>query len=381
MGKGARLAEGRSLDDASASAGNGSRTSSGAPPHDHRAEGIHETVDPGYWPRSLGLRILIAVCYVALVPAGLLPMSFAWWAVSGLPFLAYSIGAYILYIRAGGTVIHAKVFPYADTLVVTIAIIALARPEYPLWMGYFLLLPVLATFHSSRYVMGFACWTIANTWAAFGILSITGRAEFGWQFAAVISFMGIFTAMNGDIVAVSNRKLRQMVREAALTDPLTGLANRRTFDDRLMIEMDLARRSVRPIAVVLFDVDHFKAINDEHGHPEGDRVLVELAALARSVARAGELIARVGGEEFAWLLPGAGADGAHASADRLRVAVASGELGPAAQVTVSLGAAVWYPTHGESRDDLLSRADAALYRAKRAGRDRVEVAGAPSEGD
>jgi diguanylate cyclase (GGDEF)-like protein len=160
---------------------------------------------------------------------------------------------------------------------------------------------------------------------------------------------------------------------ASRTDPLTGLANRRAFEEELGRAVARAGRSGAPLSLVALDVDRFKAVNDGHGHPAGDAVLRELAARARAAARAGDLAARVGGEEFALLLPGAPLAGAVELAERLRAAIAAApvDVGIARlSVTASLGCATLAP--GERPEALLARADARLYEAKRDGRDRVK---------
>jgi diguanylate cyclase (GGDEF)-like protein len=159
---------------------------------------------------------------------------------------------------------------------------------------------------------------------------------------------------------------------ASRRDPLTGLPNRRAFDEELAREVARASRTGEPLAVVVLDVDRFKAVNDGHGHPAGDAVLREVAARASGAVRRGDLAARVGGEEFALLLPGADLAGAVELAGRVRAAVAARPIpaGAAAlAVTVSLGCAALAP--GEAPDALVARADARLYEAKRTGRDRV----------
>ena len=155
----------------------------------------------------------------------------------------------------------------------------------------------------------------------------------------------------------------------ATEDPLTGLPNRRLFYQRLVGELADAIRHERSLAIALIDLDYFKQINDVHGHLAGDRVLREVAAQLQSVVRTGELLARVGGEEFAWILPEADADGAVWAGDRARRAVEAMELGQVGRLTISVGVAL----RAELREvtELYARADLALYRAKREGRNRT----------
>lgn len=158
-------------------------------------------------------------------------------------------------------------------------------------------------------------------------------------------------------------------RAEAITDHLTGLANRREFDDRLVIEVERARRHGRDLSLVILDLDHFKDINDVHGHAAGDGVLVRVAAELTRQARLGELVARVGGEEYAWLLPEADLAEATRAAERARRAIARAPGPDGIAVTVSAGVCSLCD-EGDAAT-LYRRADAALYRAKSEGRDRV----------
>ncbi|HEY0833615.1 MAG TPA: diguanylate cyclase [Azospirillum sp.] len=167
----------------------------------------------------------------------------------------------------------------------------------------------------------------------------------------------------------TNRELERL----AMLDALTGIANRRHFFVTAEREVALARRHQRPLGVLMLDVDHFKDINDRHGHAVGDEVLKQVARLAQSVLRATDHIGRIGGEEFAVLLPDSTLDGAVATAERLRETVERAALtGGDADVrcTVSVGVAEWSPEDA-SIEASLNRADAALYRAKREGRNRM----------
>lgn len=171
----------------------------------------------------------------------------------------------------------------------------------------------------------------------------------------------------------ANRSLAQLARH----DPLTGLANRRELDERLEAEWRRGQRTRTPIALVLADVDAFKAYNDACGHPAGDRALEKVAKTLAGVAnRAGDLVARYGGEEFAVLLPGLDRVEATALAERMRASLAAMKLPhPASPVaphlTASFGVASQRPRRGAALDGLVALADAALYTAKNRGRNRV----------
>jgi len=174
-------------------------------------------------------------------------------------------------------------------------------------------------------------------------------------------------------VSVQKRQQRELER-LARTDSLTQLANRHVLQEALTREA--ARRSAdgQQLALVLLDLDLFKQINDRFGHPAGDAVLVEVARRLENTVRAGEVLARVGGEEFAWLLPACDAEEALAAADRARAAIASEPFGRAGKLTMSAGVGlVSTPSDG---DALYRMADRALYDAKQSGRNRTCCLGA-----
>ncbi len=176
-------------------------------------------------------------------------------------------------------------------------------------------------------------------------------------------------------LAILNRKLKT----ASITDPLTGLPNRRYAMERMQEAWGGRERQPKPMALVMIDIDHFKRVNDEYGHAAGDAVLQKVADVFREHIRHGDSICRIGGEEFLVILPQATLDEAATCAERMRAAVASAEVdaeGFSERVTVSLGVASSEQTD-QSVDDLLNLADAAVYRAKAEGRNRVVLADIP----
>lgn len=173
------------------------------------------------------------------------------------------------------------------------------------------------------------------------------------------------------VVALENARLHGMVERQALVDGLTGLANRRAATDALHAETARAQRLQTPLAIVLADLDGFKDVNDEYGHAVGDEVLRTFADVLRRTLRESDVAGRWGGEEFLLLLPGADEEGAVQLAERIRLTLADRSIpgAPGLSVTASFGVAEYA---GESNgDDLVVAADGALYRAKRAGKDRV----------
>jgi diguanylate cyclase (GGDEF)-like protein len=164
--------------------------------------------------------------------------------------------------------------------------------------------------------------------------------------------------------AVAATQLRAQLEALATTDPMTGLANRRGWQQRVGDLATLSARTGQPLTLALADLDHFKRYNDTRGHDAGDALLQSFARTATSMLRDVDVVARWGGEEFAIALPGSGESAATVALDRLRQAVPEGQ-------TCSFGIATWDGT--ETVTACLARADAALYRAKAAGRDRVAI--------
>lgn len=183
-----------------------------------------------------------------------------------------------------------------------------------------------------------------------------------------------------NIAATALQRLYRELERRSTHDGLTDVLNRAGFNERLSVESRSAAELNQPLALLLVDVDFFKHVNDTHGHPAGDRVLQVIARLLVETTRPEDIVARYGGEEFAIILPGTDEDSAMAMAQRLRTAVenASVEDGPGdgIRVTVSIGCAS-RQDHKLTPEDLVSSADAALYQAKQAGRNRVVPAGRP----
>ena len=178
------------------------------------------------------------------------------------------------------------------------------------------------------------------------------------------------TAADQVAVAVNHARLFQQMQHQALTDGLTGCFNRRFFEIQLERDLYLATRMRQPVSLILIDIDHFKRINDTHGHIVGDEVLRVMSLILRDKIRGVDTAARYGGEEFVIILPQAGPEGALAIAESLRAHIERTEVPGVGAVTASLGIAT-FPLHASSRDLLVSAADRALYQAKRTGRNRV----------
>lgn len=178
-------------------------------------------------------------------------------------------------------------------------------------------------------------------------------------------------------LAVANQNLNTTLRSQSIRDPLTGLFNRRYLEASFVRELDRASRRQLPLSLMMLDVDHFKRFNDEHGHDAGDRVLQAFGELLLRLSRKEDIACRYGGEEFALILPEIDAKSALTRANELRAQLSQLHLfhhsRPLPGVTASIGIAC-FPDHGERPGELIARADAALFQAKRAGRDRAVLA-------
>jgi diguanylate cyclase (GGDEF)-like protein len=175
---------------------------------------------------------------------------------------------------------------------------------------------------------------------------------------------------------IALERARDRLEELVLQDGLTGLANRRCFDQRLQQEWARARRNRHPLSLLLIDIDHFKKLNDSHGHLIGDECLIQVAqTLRRALNRPGDLLARYGGEEFVALLPETGDLGAEQVAERLQRTLRL--CAPVAQVekqvTISIGVCTCQPGESSPVQALIEAADRALYLAKQRGRNRIET--------
>lgn len=200
-------------------------------------------------------------------------------------------------------------------------------------------------------------------WGAVAIGSVQGNAVDESALDRLASFAELVE------IAIANASAWSELNRLANTDAITGLLNRRSFEEHLARAVAEADRHERPISVAVIDIDHFKRINDEFGHAVGDRVIAEVGHRLSAAARGHEIIARIGGEEFAWLLPDTDAESAWSAAERARLAIAGEPFAEVDAVTASIGVCD-RERAGREPHLLLDRADQALYAAKRAGRNR-----------
>ncbi|MBO9533743.1 MAG: GGDEF domain-containing protein [Solirubrobacteraceae bacterium] len=220
----------------------------------------------------------------------------------------------------------------------------------------------------------------ALTIAGYGTALAASPQEPGFPVGHFLLFTVATTVVVATVRALSENlhRLIRTLRTSSATDPLTGLLNRRSFDRRFAAAVIDAGRTGLPLSVMLLDLDHFKQVNDEHGHAVGDLALVRFAELLLSQSRASDLVARVGGEEFAVVLPGAGVDQALRRAEQFAHAWRVDRSVEGLALTVSIGVA-GLEVDADTTSTLLMRADAAVYRAKAEGRDRVVLSAAAGE--
>jgi diguanylate cyclase (GGDEF)-like protein len=208
---------------------------------------------------------------------------------------------------------------------------------------------------------------------ALGALEVTLGAPLGIDDVKILELLAAAAA-----VALQNAHLYQETQRLATTDPLTGLSNHRHFHDLLKLEVQRARRMNYSIGLLIMDLDHFKLVNDRHGHPAGDAALRQVAELLRKRLRRTDIVGRIGGEEFAAILPGDGQAEVAIVAEKLRKAVEElppieGGMGDeTTSVTLSVGGASLQPDRLDAQA-LIGSADRALYEAKRNGRNQVRL--------
>lgn len=210
---------------------------------------------------------------------------------------------------------------------------------------------------------------------SIGVLTLFASAPAAFSEQAVAFFTAVANQLTA---AVENARLYHKTQELSYRDGLTGLFNRRYFEETLAQELHRAERYRMPLSLVMIDIDHFKDYNDTYGHPQGDQAIRAVAEILIQTTRRVDIAARYGGEELVLVLPLTPKDPARLVAEKLRLAT-EGTGFPSGRLTISLGVAT-YPEDGGSAAELIKAADDALYAAKQAGRNRVEVFARASSG-
>jgi len=231
--------------------------------------------------------------------------------------------------------------------------------------------------HAAGVKHTYLCIPILAQGETLGILHFQATDEAPQLEASELSFKTTFAAQVG--LSIVNIKLREALRTQSVRDALTGLYNRRYLEEVLERELRRASRAVQSLGILMIDLDHFKGFNDTYGHEAGDAVLREIGASLTKGVRAEDFVCRFGGEEFVVILPTADPAASRARAERLRSKTKSLTImhqgRSMGMITISVGVAV-FPEHGHAPKELMAAADAALYEAKRGGRDQVVVASA-----
>jgi len=279
-----------------------------------------------------------------------------------------------------GLVVSAKRLPAADqglsaflafgTLLITLAVTfnRSAASPYALvyvWVGF-----EGFFFLTRRAAYGHLAWVGLNYAVALLLTPSHGLAEAG-RWVLLMGTVGVIGTL-ADVLRSRSEELIAELSEAARTDTLTGLLNRRGFEARMELELQRARRSGAAVSLLVGDLDHFKLVNDRFGHHRGDEALRQFGRLIVAIKRGIDGAARIGGEEFALVLPDTDEHGAYLLAERLRRRIRDMPTDHGVPLSVSFGVATC-PRHGSSADELLRHADQALYLAKRLGRDRSVI--------
>jgi diguanylate cyclase (GGDEF)-like protein len=226
-------------------------------------------------------------------------------------------------------------------------------------------------FYSRETIAGVLAGIIAAYCAVLLVIGV-GTEVFAYRLMVTISVVA-GTAATAHALRLQVNSLLSRLGQMATTDSLTSLLNRRAFDDRLRSETERARRNSEPLALVVGDIDRFKELNDHYGHPCGDQVLADVGRLLLESSRAVDVVARIGGEEFALVLPATSPVQAFEVAERLRHRIASLRDPGGNPVTMSFGVVVAPGGGAAVADDMLEASDLALYAAKDRGRDQTVV--------
>lgn len=336
--------------------------------------GLLEASQPGTFEARMRVRVLASL-YLAgatLVLVTLLlphPADAREGGLLAIALVAYAIGALMLWQAARLPTWTLPVSLAWGAVLVTGVAWCSAESPSPLVFFY------LWVFLYSTYFFTLRVALVQMVWASLlygGILLVhepaTGPAAWWTVGIATMTIAAIITRLMRSHVD----RLIVQLSDAARTDLLTQLPNRRGFREALDLELERARRSGAPMSVLAGDVDHFKDVNDRAGHHVGDAVLQRVAVLLRDGVRQIDVAARIGGEEFAVILPGADAQAAFAIAERLRVAVRDAFADATVPITISFGIAT-HPEHAETASSLVRTADEALYGAKASGRNRTVI--------
>jgi len=317
----------------------------------------------------LVLRWLLLAVYLVFVQTGLLDVDTTALIISASLIFAYDIFHTVLYFtRESEEPLLNAVTRHLDVVTITIALVAIHDVRNPVWSVYFLSIVSLAHILTRKQMLPYVGWVCFNYLGFAAATDVLGY-DVSWSYVSVVAVLLMFMGFNASVLAGGEQRLRAVIASVAVTDSLTGLPNRRFFHQAYPVRLDEAIDAKVPLALMLIDVDHFKEINDEHGHPAGDDKLRDVAQAMQATLRVGDMVARYGGDEFIVVAPHAPREAALALAERLRAAAVE------CSASVSIGVAM-FPDDADSQDALIDAADAALYGAKAAGRNCVRATAA-----
>ena len=335
-------------------------------------EAIPQTMADASFRRSiLVLRWALLGLYIGLVELGILDASGRALLISATLIALYDVFHTYLEIiypddEADIDQRIAFITRHLDVVTVTIALIALHDVRNPVWAVYFLSIVSIAHLIDRKEMSSYTLWVAANYLAFAGTIAFIGHPV-AWNYVIVVSLLLLIVGWNAVMLADGQQRLRNVISAAATTDQLTGLPNRRHFHQSYPVSLEAAIAEKVPLALMLIDFDNFKQINDRQGHPAGDDKLREVATALGASMRAGDLVARYGGDEFIVVAPRTSRTDALHLAERLRQAAHSCES------SVSIGVAM-FPEDASTQEQLVEVADSALYLAKQDGRNCVRVA-------
>ncbi len=222
---------------------------------------------------------------------------------------------------------------------------------------------------------GYLCLPLMAGGSTVGVVQMIKKEKNFWGNAETYRLMYTYTGLIAN--AIHRTRLTSITKQAAITDVLTGVYNRRYFDDMLTKLVALAKRYKEPLSILIADIDYFKGVNDTYGHVSGDLLLQQMTRGVAGVVRESDIVTRYGGEEFAIILPATNMTSALEKANRIRQQVESANFdgivpGKSLKITMSIGVAN-FPEHGDESGAIVTAADSALYKAKKGGRNRVEM--------
>jgi diguanylate cyclase (GGDEF)-like protein/putative nucleotidyltransferase with HDIG domain len=319
----------------------------------------------GLWAGGALIALLVAV-----LPHP--PQTFTW-GFLGVSALAGATAALVRARAQHTTLFQLQALGFLGTALITACVYFTGErkgaPGTDLEMFYFWVAIYSAYFLGKRQAAAQIAWAAVLYWA---VLALSANPEvFAIRWAETVTTL----AVAGILVQALRNRVEELVHrltDAARTDPLTGLQNRRAFEETMRAEVERAKRTQRPMCLLVCDLDHFKLVNDRFGHPTGDSALVRVGQLLSATRREIDPVARTGGEEFALILPETGSQEGYVVAERLRLTVEEAFAEEPVPLTISIGVAS-YPDEGRDPDALIGAADQALYAAKEMGRNRSVV--------